>query len=135
MFCFLTHKKVIVQLRNLHKRFRHPCISCVYAMANRYHSRFFDCLAHQNLSTTLATDQKWPCSCLPDLRIPYQSLAVPFTIVLISTISTMVNCTLLNFGKIYKDDFKGHFWSVAKVAPRFGCARQSKNLKRYLMAN
>ena len=24
----------------------------------RYHSRFFDCLAHPNLSATLATDQK-----------------------------------------------------------------------------
>ena len=24
---------------------------------------------------------------------------------------------------------KGHFWSVAKVALRFGCAKQSKNLK------
>ena len=28
-------------------------------MANRYLSRFFDCLAHPNLSATLATDQKW----------------------------------------------------------------------------
>ena len=26
----------------------------------RYHSRFFDFLAHTNLSATLATDQKWP---------------------------------------------------------------------------
>ena len=39
----------------------------------RYHLRFFDCLvAHPNLSATLATDQKWPLSCL---RISYQSLA------------------------------------------------------------
>jgi hypothetical protein len=29
---------------------------------------------------------------------------VPFSIVLISGISTMVNGTLLNFGKRYKDD-------------------------------
>ena len=59
---------------------------------------------------------------------------VPFTIVLISGISTMVNGTLLNFGKRYEDDFyKGHFLSVAKVALRFGCAKQSKNLKRYLI--
>ena len=28
---------------------------------------------------------------------------------------------------------KGHFSSVAKVAIRFGCAKQSKNLKRYLL--
>ena len=27
----------------------------------------------------------------------------------------------------------GHFWSVAKVALRFGCAKQSKNLERYLI--
>ena len=27
----------------------------------------------------------------------------------------------------------GHFWSVAKVTLRFGCAKQSKNLKRYLI--
>jgi hypothetical protein len=31
---------------------------------------------------------------------------VPFTIVLISVISTMVNGTLLNFGKRYKDDLR-----------------------------
>ena len=28
---------------------------------------------------------------------------------------------------------KVHFWSVAKVALRFGCAKQSKNLERYLL--
>ena len=28
---------------------------------------------------------------------------------------------------------KGHFWSVAKVALRFGCAKQSKNLEWYLI--
>ena len=28
---------------------------------------------------------------------------------------------------------KGHFSSVAKVALRFGCAKQSKNLEWYLM--
>ena len=38
----------------------------------RYHLRFFDCLAHPNLSVTLATDQKWPLSHLP---ISYKSLA------------------------------------------------------------
>ena len=27
----------------------------------------------------------------------------------------------------------GHFSPVAKVALRFGCAKESKNLKRYLM--
>ena len=43
-----------------------------YTMYPRYHSRFFDPLAHSNLRATLATDQKWPLSCL---RITYQSLA------------------------------------------------------------
>ena len=28
------------------------------SLHSRYHSRFFDCLAHPNLSATLATDQK-----------------------------------------------------------------------------
>ena len=38
----------------------------------RYLSRFFDCLAHPNLSAALATDQKWSLSCL---HISYKSLA------------------------------------------------------------
>ena len=38
----------------------------------RYLLRFFDCLAHPNLSATFATDQKWP---ICHLRISYQSLA------------------------------------------------------------
>jgi hypothetical protein len=66
-------------------------------IVSRHHSRFFDCLVHPNLCATLPTDQKWPLS---HLRISYQSL-VPLTIVLISGISTMVNGTLLNFGKRY----------------------------------
>ena len=45
---------------------------CLQGLLNRHHSRFFDCLAHPNLSATLATDQKWPLS---HLRISYQSLA------------------------------------------------------------
>jgi hypothetical protein len=32
-----------------------------------------------------------------------------------------------------KTAVKGHFLSVAKVALRFGCAKQSKNLEWYLM--
>ena len=68
----------------------------------------------------MATDQKWPLkSCL---------LLMPFTKVL-----HMVNGTLLNFGKRYEDDVKANFWSVAKVALRFGCAKQSKKLERYLI--
>ena len=70
-------------------------------MYTRYLLRFFDCVVHPNLSATFATDQKWPFS---HLRISYQSLAESqsLTIVLISGISTMVNGTLLNFGKRYK---------------------------------
>ena len=30
-------------------------------------------------------------------------------------------------------NLRGHFWSMTKVALRFGCAKQSKNLKRYLL--
>ena len=43
-----------------------------YAMNIRYLLRFFNCLAHPNLSGTFATDEKWPLS---HLRISYQSLA------------------------------------------------------------
>ena len=38
----------------------------------RYLLRFFECLAHPNLSATFATDEKLP---LCHLRISYQSLA------------------------------------------------------------
>ena len=50
----------------------------------------------------MSTDQKWPLS---HLRISYlpEFSRVPLTIVLMSEISTMVNGTLLNFGKRYKD--------------------------------
>ena len=37
--------------------------------------------------------------------------------------------SLWNIGKRYEDDM-GHFWSVAKIAIRFGCAKQSKNLMK-----
>ena len=33
-------------------------VSSKQKLFSRYHSRFFDCLAHPNLSATLATDQK-----------------------------------------------------------------------------
>ena len=66
-------------------------------------SRFFDCLAHSNLSATLATDQKCPLSCR---RISYLSLAESSAIYhrTDSLISTLVNGTLLNFGKRNEDD-------------------------------
>ena len=108
-----------------------PTFSCFIDLDSRYHSRCFDCIAHPNLSATLATDQKWPLK-LSSYLLPKFS-RVPFTIVLIPLISTIVNGTLLNFGKRYKDNFKGHFWSVVKVALRFGCAKQSKNLEWYLL--
>ena len=54
---------------------------------------------------------------------------VTFTIVLISGISTMVSGTLINFGKRYEDGLRVIF------PLRFGCAKQSKNLKRYLIVN
>ena len=45
----------------------------------------------------------------------------------------MVNGTLLNFGNMIQRCLNGHFWSVAKVTLRFGCAKQLKNLERYLI--
>ena len=47
----------------------------------------------------------------------------------------MVNGTQLNFGNRYEDNLKGHFLSVAEVPLRFGCAKQSKNLERYIVHN
>ena len=44
----------------------------IWPIVIRYLFRFFDCLAHPNLSATFATDQKWP---ICHLRISYQSLA------------------------------------------------------------
>ena len=44
----------------------------------------------------------------------------------------MVNGTLLNFGKRYKDNLMVIFDQWAKVALRFGCGKQSKNLEWYL---
>ena len=44
----------------------------VWQLWNRYLLRFFDSLAHPNLSATFATDKKLPFSCLP---ISCQSLA------------------------------------------------------------
>ena len=55
----------------------------LYNLINRYLSRFFDCLANPNLSATLATD---------------------------SLISTMVNGTVLNFAKRYKDNLSVIFY-------------------------
>ena len=37
-----------------------PPVTKVGKLKTRHHSRFFDCLAHPNLSATLATDQKLP---------------------------------------------------------------------------
>ena len=48
-----------------------------------------------NLNATLATDQKWSLSRL----FSTVSFTIPF-------ISTMVNGTMLNFGKRYKDSFR-----------------------------
>ena len=72
-------------------------------MSSRYLSRFFDCLAHSNLNATLATNQKRPLSCL---RISEQSAIYCSTN---SLISTMVNGTLLNFGKRYEHNLRAIF--------------------------
>ncbi len=68
----------------------------IFAVYSRYLLRFFDCLAHPNLSATFATDQM--ILKLSSYLLPKFS-RVPLTIVLIPLISTIVNLTLLNFGK------------------------------------
>ena len=69
----------------------------------RYISRFFYMLsASKPISSTLATDQKWPLK--SSLYLLPKCSRVPLTIVLISGISTMVNDTVLNFGKRCEDD-------------------------------
>ena len=89
----------------------------------RYHSRFFDCLAHPNLSATLATDHM--TLKLSSYLLPKFS-RVPFTTVLISLISNMVNGTLLNFGKKYEDDLRIIF---DQLHLGMDALKQSKNLK------
>ena len=61
-FSYFAMRKVYNLLESLNSTY----------LYSRHLSRYFDCLAHPNLSATLATDQKWPLSYL---RISCQSLA------------------------------------------------------------
>ena len=54
---------------------------------------------------------------------------MPFTIVLISGISTMVNGTLLNFGKRYEDDLRVIFDQWPKLHLGFDALSNQKILK------
>ena len=54
---------------------------------------------------------------------------VPFTIVLISRISTMVNGTLLNFGKRYEDDIRVIFHQWQKLHLGLDALSNQKILK------
>ena len=54
---------------------------------------------------------------------------VPFTIVLIPLISTMVNGTLLNFGKRYEDDLRGIFDQWPKLHLGLDALSNQKILK------
>ena len=54
---------------------------------------------------------------------------VPFTIVLISIISTMVNGTLLNFGKRYEDDLRVIFDQSSKFHLGLDALSNQKILK------
>jgi hypothetical protein len=58
---------------------------------------------------------------------------VPLTIVLIPLFSTIVNSTLLNFGKRYEYDLRVTFDQCQELHLGFGCAKQSKNLEWYLL--
>ena len=62
---------------------------------------------------------------------------VPFTIVLISGISTMVNGTLLNFGKRYEDDLRVIFDQWQKLHFGLDVLSKQKILKGiyYLVVN
>ena len=73
-------------------------------VSSRYHSRFFDCLAHPNISATLATDQKMTLKKLSSYLLAKFS-RVPFTTVLINGISTMVNGTLVRDTKMTSGSF------------------------------
>ena len=53
-------------------RVSHEHLMVATDLYNRYILRFFDCLAHPNLSATFATDQKWP---IRHLCISFQSLS------------------------------------------------------------
>ena len=53
---------------------------------------------------------------------------MPFTIVLINGISTMVNGTLLNFGKRYKDDLRVIFDQWPKLHLGFDSVSNQKIL-------
>jgi hypothetical protein len=57
---------------------------------------------------------------------------VPFTIVLRSGISTMVNGTLLNFGKRYRDDLRVIFDQWQNLHLGLDALNNQKILKRYL---
>ena len=54
---------------------------------------------------------------------------MPFTIVLISGISTMVNGTLINFGKRYKDDLRVIFDQWPKLHLGLDALSNQKILK------
>ena len=59
----------------------------------------------------------------------YQFRRVPFTIVLISLISTMVNGTLLNFGRKYEDDLRVIFDQWPKLHLGLDALSNQKILK------
>ena len=79
----------------------------------RYLLRFFYCLTHPNLSATLPLIRNDPFKSSSYL-LPKFSRA-PLTIVQISKIITMVNGTLLNFGKRYKDNLRVIFHQWPKL--------------------
>ena len=98
----------------------------------RHLLRFFVCLVHPNPYATLATDQKWFFKSSSYLLPKFSR--VPLTIVLVSWISTMVNGTLLNFGKRYKDNLRVIFDQWPKLLLGLDALSNQKNLEWYLTA-
>ena len=89
----------------LYLRYKEPNRERPIKVNIRYLSRFFDCLAHPNLSKCNFGHWSKMTIKLSSYLLP-KFIRVPFTIVLISGISTMVNGTLLNFGKRYNDNLR-----------------------------
>ena len=76
----------------------------------------------------------WSCLLFLQLYLLPKFSRVPFTIILIPLLVLLWFMALLIFDKRYKDDLRVIFDQQQKLnLSRFGCAKQSKNLKRYLM--
>ena len=95
-------------------------------ISSRYLSRFFDCLAHPNLSAALVL-------LTPNTPLIHNSFTKThkgdFGSAAKMGISTMVNDTLLNFGKRYKDNLRVIFDQWPKLHLGLDALSNQKILK------